>query len=103
MMRTLAAAILLSASPALRADEAKPAPDYASAVAPILKKYCVGCHNDGDREGDLSLETFASLKEGTPRGPALKPGDAAASRMVRMMTGQVKPIMPPKEETSRPG
>lgn len=74
------------------------APDYAGQVAPIFKKYCVGCHNDGDREGKFSLESYASLQAGTPHGPALLPGDSAASRMVQQLTGAAKPTMPPKDE-----
>ena len=29
------------------------APDFTKDVAPILTKYCTGCHNDADREGKL--------------------------------------------------
>ena len=101
MIRSTVLAILLAASPALRADDA-PAPDYASRVAPILAKYCAGCHNDDDREGDFSLETYASLREGTEDGPAIRPGDAASSLMIRVLTGASKPAMPPKGEP-RPG
>ena len=39
-------------------------PDYSKQVAPILKKYCAGCHNDEDQEGKLSLESFAALQRG---------------------------------------
>ncbi len=78
--------------------EEGPGPDYDKAVAPILKKYCAGCHNDEDREGKFSLESYASLGRGTPRGPAILPGDPAGSRMVRLMTSTVKPMMPPKDE-----
>ena len=53
-----------------------PAPDYASQIAPIFQKYCVGCHNDDDREGDFSLESYESLQKGSPRGPVFKAGRA---------------------------
>src|SRR4051794_40282705 len=99
MRRFLALATLLTSalSTTARAVDA-PAPDYSSQVAPILKKYCAGCHNDGDREGEFSLESYASLQKGTPHGPALKPGDAGASRIIRQLTGAGKPSMPPKGE-----
>lgn len=74
------------------------APDYTAQIAPIFKKYCAGCHNDGDREGKFSLESYASLQAGTPHGPALLPGDAAGSRLVQQLTGVAKPLMPPKDE-----
>ncbi len=80
------------------AEEAETvAPDYTQDVAPILTKYCAGCHNDGDKEGDLSLETFAAIQRGTDDGPALLPGDAAGSRMIRVLTG-AEPAMPPEDE-----
>ncbi|QDU40998.1 translocation protein TolB [Maioricimonas rarisocia] len=73
-------------------------PDYQTDVAPILKKYCAGCHNDGDREGDFSLESYASLQKGTDDGPAFLPGDAENSRLIRLLTGAAEPLMPPEDE-----
>lgn len=73
-------------------------PDFERDVAPLLTKYCAGCHNDTDREGELSLESFASLQLGTPDGPALLPGDAANSRIILALTGAVEPAMPPEGE-----
>src|SRR5271166_5837441 len=97
MSRLLILAIVLSAATAARADGV-PAPDYATRVAPIFKKYCAGCHNDEDREGKFSVESYASLQRGTAHGPALLPGDAKGSRMVRLLKSSEKPMMPPKDE-----
>ena len=66
-------AILATAVPAVGAD-AGSAPDYATRVAPIFKKYCAGCHNDEDREGKFSLESYAALQRGTAHGPRSCPG-----------------------------
>ena len=66
-------------------------------MAPILTKYCAGCHNDDNREGDLSLESFASLQQGTEDGPSLLPGDAEGSRIIRVLNGE-EPTMPPVDE-----
>ncbi|MDR3621392.1 MAG: hypothetical protein P4L85_18725 [Paludisphaera borealis] len=101
MLRSLVVATLLTATPTRAADDS-PAVDYASQVAPILQKYCAGCHNDEEREGEFSLESFASLQKGTEHGPAFKAGDAASSRMIRVLTGATKPMMPPKGEP-KPG
>jgi WD40 repeat protein/mono/diheme cytochrome c family protein len=92
----------LLALPPRVAAEGRSAPDYATQVAPILKKYCAGCHNDEDREGKFSLESYPSLQRGTEHGPALLPGDAKGSRIVRLVTSTAKPMMPPKGEP-RPG
>src|SRR6516165_2207536 len=100
-MRPLLLATFLTAATTVVADGA-PAPDYASQVAPIFQKYCVGCHNDDDREGDFSLESYPSLRQGSPRGPVFKAGRAEESRLFRQLTGAAKPTMPPKGEP-RPG
>jgi len=97
MIRPPILAAFLVAASSLKADDA-PAPDYASQVAPILAKYCAGCHNDDDHEGDFSLETFGALQQGTPKGPAFQAGEGASSRMIRQLTGAAKPAMPPKGE-----
>ena len=57
-------------------------PDYNTQVAPILKKYCSGCHNDDDAEGKLSLESFAALQRGGKNGASLLPGDSKSSRLM---------------------
>jgi mono/diheme cytochrome c family protein len=82
--------------------EGAPAPDYASQIAPIFQKYCVGCHNDDDREGNFSLVSYTSLRQGSPRGAVFKAGRAEESRLFRQLTGAAKPTMPPKGEP-RPG
>lgn len=41
---------------------------YERDIAPILRTHCAGCHNDADREGEFSVETFSSLNQGATRG-----------------------------------
>ena len=79
------------------AESADATPDYVKHVAPILKKYCAGCHNAEDREGELSFETFADLQKGGEHGPALVPGQAKSSRLIRMLNGTAEPRMPPED------
>ena len=50
--------VLLGISLPCAAAESK-SPDFTKDVAPIFAKYCSGCHNDNDLEGDLSLVSFA--------------------------------------------
>src|SRR5215213_6614858 len=73
-------------------------PDFTKDVAPIFAKYCSGCHNDNDMEGDLSLVSFAKLQKGGEKGAVVVPNRADASLMIRMMAGEVEPAMPPKDE-----
>src|SRR3954451_16796072 len=72
-------------------------PDFTKDVAPIFAKYCSGCHNDNDLEGELSLVSFAKLKKGGEKGAIVVPNRADASLMIRMLTGEVEPPMPPKD------
>lgn len=74
------------------------APDFHADIAPLLRDYCLGCHNARDREGDLSLETYADLMRGGESGAAIVPGKAEESFLVRTVTRQEKPAMPPKKE-----
>ncbi|REJ80053.1 MAG: hypothetical protein DWQ29_14460 [Planctomycetota bacterium] len=90
------AAFLMLASSLHAAEDA--IPDFTADVAPLLTKYCAGCHNDEDRDGDFSLESFASLQQGTEDGPALLPGDPAGSRIIRVLAEGAEPAMPPEGE-----
>ena len=62
-----AIAVLTLAAGAATAAAAE-SPDLARDIAPILTKYCTGCHNDADREGKLSLQSLESLLKGGARG-----------------------------------
>ena len=71
---------------------------YERDIAPILRTHCAGCHNEADREGEFSVETFSSLKQGGDKGSTLKPGDPEGSLLVKLIEGRAKPVMPPKDE-----
>ena len=76
---------------------------YEKDVAPILRSYCAGCHNDKELKGELSVETLAKFRKGgEDHGDPIKPGDASASFFIRCMEGQSKPKMPPKDEPQVP-
>src|SRR4051794_8728558 len=78
-------------------------PDFTRDVAPILTKYCTGCHNDTDREGKLSLQSYESLLKGGAKGGVVTAGQPELSRLIRVLTGEVKPAMPPEgEEAPKP-
>src|SRR6476660_6148242 len=75
-------------------------PDFTKNVAPIFAKYCSGCHNDTDLEGNLSLTSFAKLQKGGEKGAVLIPNRSDASLMIRMLTGEVEPTMPPPDNSA---
>jgi len=74
-------------------------PSYDRDVAPILRTYCAGCHNDRDREGELSVERFASLRAGgAESGDPVVPKDPAASVMMQRIESDKGDHMPPADE-----
>jgi len=79
------------------ASASEPASPSYDQVAPILAKYCTGCHNADDLEGGLSLESFADLQQGVEDGPVIVPGQPESSRLLRVLTGQAEPAMPPDD------
>ncbi len=91
----LVSAVLFSVlATELAAEDNKAGYEQASAV---LRKYCQGCHNADDREGDLSIESFTQLQRGGELGRSFIPGDAKSSRLIRVLTGAAKPAMPPED------
>jgi len=75
------------------------APSYEREIVPLLRTYCAGCHNDRDKEGELSVERFATLRRGgAEAGDPIKPGDPAASVMIRRIESTAGDHMPPDDE-----
>ena len=72
------------------------AADFNTHIAPLFKKYCLGCHGADDAEHGLVLETHESLLKGGQGGAAILPGKSDSSRLVLMLDGRAKPVMPPE-------
>jgi WD40 repeat protein/mono/diheme cytochrome c family protein len=71
--------------------------DYAQ-VASLLSKYCSGCHNDREQEGDFSVSSFATVRKGTQEGPVIIPGKPQQSLILKLLSGESDSQMPPKDE-----
>jgi mono/diheme cytochrome c family protein len=94
---------LLAAACAGQSARAAPpdaAPVNYQKIAPLLTKYCVGCHNDTDREGKLSLASYEALRRGGQKGSVITPGQPESSRLIRVLTGKAEPKMPPEGEAA---
>ncbi len=72
-------------------------PSYSRQIQPFFTRYCVECHNAREPEGGLNLESYKHLMEGGGRGASLEPGKPDSSRLVGMLEGKLKPVMPPKK------
>ena len=78
----------------------EPAPDgFTAAVAPILVRHCLGCHNDAKSSSGLNMKTFALLRKGgkTSGADVLKPGDPDGSELIAVVRPEANPRMPLKQ------
>ena len=93
----LMAVVLLAslASGSAGADEGA----LAGRVETLLVVRCLECHAGHDPQGGLALDTAADFARGGQTGPAVVPGDADASLLVRAVRRQDPAVapMPPDE------
>lgn len=89
-----AISLLFAALPVLgaQADEVR---FFDQKVAPILEKRCLGCHNQELKNGNISFLDRESLLHGGTRGPAIVPGNPAASLLVVALRHEGELQMPP--------
>jgi hypothetical protein len=79
------------------------APAYDREIAPILRTYCSGCHNDREAESGFSVERFATLRKGGDgQGDPVAAGDAAASILIQRIKSTDSDHMPPDDEPQLP-
>src|SRR4051812_848550 len=70
---------------------------FTDRVAPLLKQRCLECHSGPKARNGLDLSTREHLLAGGDSGPAVVPGDAAKSFLIKMVSGP-KAKMPQKGE-----
>jgi hypothetical protein len=70
---------------------------FEQKVRPVLVERCYGCHSakSGKARGGLRLDTREGLRKGGDSGPALVPGDPAASLLLKALRHE-GPKMPPR-------
>ncbi|MFM8633541.1 MAG: c-type cytochrome domain-containing protein [Planctomycetia bacterium] len=79
------------------------APAFDRDIAPILRTYCSGCHNDREAESGFSVERFATLRKGGDgSGDPIAAGDAAASVLIQRIKSTDSDHMPPDDEPQVP-
>jgi hypothetical protein len=69
--------------------------DFARDIQPIFQKRCIMCHGAQMQMAGLRLDDRDLAMKGSASGPVIKPGNAAASRMIVMVTGAERKVMPP--------
>jgi mono/diheme cytochrome c family protein len=103
LSRTGAAALLLTAVAASVSVRAESRDDgfFRDQVAPIFRERCVTCHGGKAPNGQLSLVTGETLRNGGASGPAVVPGKPDESLLLDMISGD-EPEMPQKGEKLAP-
>ena len=77
--------------------------DFAHEVVPILRKYCGECHTGDKKKGGFSMNTRASLLEGSENGAVLTPGRADHGRLLEaIISADPDERMPPKGDRLSP-
>ncbi|MEQ1850937.1 MAG: c-type cytochrome domain-containing protein, partial [Chthoniobacteraceae bacterium] len=66
-------------------------------VGQLLREHCVKCHGGEKTKADLDLATRDGLLLGGAEGTAVKPFDASASRMMKLIRHEETPKMPEKK------
>ena len=69
--------------------------DFARDIQPIFQKRCIMCHGAQTQMAGLRLDSRDSAMKGSASGPVIQPGSAASSRLIVMVTGAEKKMMPP--------
>jgi hypothetical protein len=86
------------------ADQPLSADDlYVQQLRGVLRERCVACHGALKQEGELRLDTASLIRSGGTSGPAVVPGDAAASLLIsRVTAADLSVRMPPEGEPLKP-
>jgi len=96
------ACLVLTATVAGAADEAKPAGDapkitYADHVQAIFREHCLICHNQNEKKSGLALDTYAATMEGGSSGEVVFAEDLDSSRLWALVNHDEQPYMPPNQ------
>jgi mono/diheme cytochrome c family protein len=70
--------------------------DVTARAMAVLNENCVACHVPAKHKGDLVLTSRETALKGGKDGPALVPGKAAESRLLKLVAPGGDPHMPPK-------
>ena len=102
-MRSWPVLLLVFASPLLAAETKPGAAEiefFENKIRPVLVEQCLSCHGEKKQSGGLRLDRKSAILKGGDNGPALVPGKAEASLLVKAIrqVGELK--MPQKGKLS---
>ena len=77
------------------AVHAQAAVDFARDIEPLLTKRCVVCHGAQQQMSGLRLDQRDAALKGGASGVDIVPGKSGESRLIRLVSGLEKKVMPP--------
>jgi hypothetical protein len=75
---------------------------FETSVRPVLAEHCYSCHGPDKEKGGFRLDARAAVLKGGDTGPAIVPGDAAGSRLLKYIRYEGKIVMPPDGKLPEP-
>jgi len=69
---------------------------FEKLVRPVLVEHCQKCHGEEKQRGGLRVDGLEHLLKGGDSGPAVAPGDVAASLLLRAISYEHELRMPPQ-------
>lgn len=99
MFRVTAFVLCIVALELINVSSAVAEVDFVEEIQPIFKARCYDCHGNETREAGLRLDQKADALAGGDSGQVMKPGDAAASLLIKLVSGEDPDrLMPPDGE-----
>src|SRR5687767_4051296 len=88
--------LLFATAGTVRAQTPSEIEFFEAKVRPILVEHCQKCHGEKKQRGGLRLDFKAAWEQGGDSGPAIVPGKADKSLLIRMIKPGVEtpPQMP---------
>ncbi len=92
--------LVLCANGSVRAEDEKRREHFQTTVRPILERRCYSCHSHAAQqmEGGLALDWRSGWEQGGGRGPAVVPGDAAKSLLVKAIRHEDAELKMPEDK-----
>jgi hypothetical protein len=69
--------------------------DFRRDIEPIFRARCSNCHGAQQQLSGLRLDSREAALRGGYSGVAVRPGDSAGSRLIELVSGKGKLVMPP--------
>ena len=101
LLPAIAACIFCLSTAAIQADDRDKLDFFENHIRPLLVEKCASCHGEEIQENGFRVDSRDGMLEGGQRGDAIVPGDASASLLFRMVSGQEGEdlTMPPDGDT----